>query len=196
MNDDYLINLLPSEYLPKPEFKLFPVYVLVLLVITGMIIFTNWMALNNELENVKSARVDEKSHVDRRTPMALEALDVQARSRMLFSYAVTIWAMLHQNPPWVDVYNEIEESLPDGMWIDTLQMVGGGERRWPSYVLSGLVAGNEYGTVLMYYEQMLAPESKFDRVSLSGYNFTQYKGHDVVSFEMRFSLKQTAFMGF
>ena len=196
MSDDFLINLLPSEYMPKPEFKGFPVFVILLLFLTAAVIWTNHTQQSTKIENSEAELQRMRDLVNRRTPMAMEAFHVQSRSRMMYSYAATIWVLLHQNPPWNDVYNEIEESLPEGMWIDTLNMVGSGERRWPSYIMVGMVAGNRPETVLLFYEHMLEPESMFEKVSISGYQFVKYKGHDAVSFNMRFSLKKSAFMGF
>jgi hypothetical protein len=196
MSDDYLINLLPSEYQPKPEFKGFPFFVLVLVILTVAFVYFDWRRENRMLKVEKRKLTKVTQEVSDARPLAMQALHVQARSRMLFSYGVTVWSMIHQNPPWVDVYNEIEESLPEGMWIDTLQMVGGGERKWPSYSMTGMVGGKETETVIKFYEHMLAPESKFEKVSISGYQFAKLKDREVTTFNLKFALKKTAFMGF
>ncbi|MBU1024293.1 hypothetical protein KKB99_08440 [bacterium] len=196
MNDDYLINLLPSEYVPKPEFRGFPLFILIVLAFVAVFIFADNVRVTNRIQNLESVKQTNEDTIKRRTPLALEALDVQARSRMLFSYGTSIWVMLHQSPPWVDVYNEIEEMVPDGMWIDSLTLAGSGEKKWPSINMVGLVAGDEWSTVIDFYSLMLDPDSKFDKVKISGYTFTKHNQRDVVMFNMRFSIKKTAFLGF
>jgi hypothetical protein len=195
MNDDYLINLLPSEYLPKPEFKGFPVFILALLLFTGLFVFQDYTRIMNKLNYLETEKITQTTLIKNRTPGAMKSLGLQARSRMLFSYGISIWAVMHQTPPWVDVYNEIEVMIPDGMWIESLKLTGGGESKWPNFTLVGLVAGNEPGIVLDFYEKMLDPESKFEKVKISGYTFTRFNGQDAVTFNMRFSLNKNKFMG-
>ena len=196
MNDDYLINLLPSEYLPKPEFKGFPLFVIAVLVLVGVFVFLDNTRITGRINTLEELKINQTALVSRRTPLALEALDVQARSRVLFSYGVSIWVMLHQTPPWIDVYNEIEESIPKGMWIESLTLVGGGEKKWPSFTMVGIVAGNRPETVLDFYALMLDPDSKFEKVKISGYTFIKHDRRDAVMFNMRFSIKKSGFEGF
>lgn len=195
MNDDYLINLLPSEYLPKPEFKGFPLFILFLLVIVGVFIYADYTRITNKLNYLESEKKTQATLIKNRTPDAMKSLGLQARSRILFSYGISIWAVMHQNPPWVDVYNEIEVMIPEGMWIESLKLTGGGESKWPSFTLVGLVAGPQPDIVLSFYEKMLDPESKFEKVKISGYTFTRFNGKDAVTFNMRFSLNKNKFMG-
>lgn len=195
MNDDYLINLLPSEYLPKPEFKGFPIFILVLLFIVGFFIYVDYMSITNKLSSLESEKATQATLIKNKTPDAMKSLSLQARSRMLFSYGISIWAVMHQNPPWVDVYNEIEVMIPDGMWIESLKLVGGGESKWPSFTMVGLVAGEQPDIVLDFYEKMLDPESKFEKVKISGYTFTRFNKQEAVTFNMRFSLNKNKFMG-
>lgn len=196
MNDDYLINLLPSEYLPKPEFKGFPIFLIGVLALVAMFLAADYTRVNNKLNFLEEEKEIQQALVKKRTPLAMEALDVQARSRMLFSYGVSIWSMMHQIPPWVEVYNEIEESIPKDMWIESLTLVGGGEKKWPGFTLVGLVAGNQPNSVMDFYELMLDPDCKFEKVKISGYTFVKYDKMDAVRFNMRFSIKKTGFSGF
>jgi len=195
MNDDYLINLLPSEYLPKPEFKAFPVFFLLLIVLVGGYCYLNYINLKGQLDEQKAQRTTFGALVQQKSRDAAISLDVQARARMLYAYGISIWGTLHQNPPWIDVYNEIEESIPEGMWISSLKLVGGSEKKWPSFSMVGMVAGNKPQTVLDFYAKMLDPTSSFDKVKISGYTFIKVKGKDAVTFNMTFHLKRRAFMG-
>ncbi len=195
MNDDYLINLLPSEYLPKPEFKGFLIFLFAVLAIVALFIVWDYTRVTNRVEILEGSRDIKDALVKKRTPLAMEALDVQARSRVLVSYGASIWAMMHQIPPWIEVYNEIEESIPKGMWIESLILVGGGEKKWPSFTMVGLVAGNQPNTVMDFYELMLDPDCKFDKVKISGYTFIKYDDQDAVQFNMKFSIKKTGFSG-
>ena len=196
MSEDYLINLLPSEYQPKPEFKGFIVFFIILVAAVLLFCFQDYTRLQRKQETWEFSKKDLSTTVQRRFAEAQASLHVQARSRMLFSYAVSIWVALHQNPPWVDVYNEIEESIPEGMWIESLKLVSGSETRWPSFMMVGMVAGKEPGTLLDFYEKMLDKGSKFEKVKISGYQYIKRKGQDAITFNMTFGLKKTSFLGF
>jgi hypothetical protein len=196
MSEDYLINLLPSEYLPKPEFKGFIVFFIVLISAVALFCFQDYTRLQRNLETWQFETKDLQTTVQRRFADAQTSMDIQARSRMLLSYAVSIWVTLHQNPPWIDVYNEIEENIPEGMWIENLKLVGGSEKKWPSFNMVGMVAGKEPETLLDFYEKMLDKDSKFDKVKISGYTYIKRKGQDAITFNMTFSIKKTSFLGF
>jgi hypothetical protein len=195
MNDDYLINLLPSEYLPKPEFKGFPVFFIILIAAVALYCFQDYTRLQRKFEDWQGQKQTLDALIQKNNKDAVSSLDVQARSRMLYAYGISVWSWLHQNPPWINVYNEIEESIPEGMWIQSLKLVGGSEKKWPSISMVGMVAGNEPETVLDFYSKMLEPNSKFEKVKISGYTFIKVKGKDAITFNMTFHLKKIAFLG-
>jgi len=195
MNDDYLINLLPSEYLPKPEFKGFPVFFIILIAAVALYCFQDYTRLQRTLEDVQGQKQSLDALIQKNNKDAVAFLDIQARSRMMYAYGISVWSTLHQNPPWIDVYNSIEESIPPDMWIESLKLIGGSERKWPSFSMVGMVAGNKPETVLDFYNKMMDPTSKFERVKISGYTFIKIKGQDAITFNMTFSLRKIAFLG-
>lgn len=171
MNKDRLINLLPDEYLPEPEFKAFPIFAAALIILTILFVY---MSYQRDLKNVTNAEANKKQAETRVGQKALEAmpfLEIQRNARFIGSYFGVIPNMVLQAPDYWEIYNEIERLLPERTWVQSLSFRGG-TRVWPNVSINFLSKGYSFEGPLTTYDKFMGtPDepTRFRGLQMNGY---------------------------
>jgi hypothetical protein len=186
LDKDRLINLLPEEYLPEPEFKAFPIFAAGLVIITLLLIFiqykTDDATARGLNDKVKALTTDNAARVER----VKEFTEVQANARFISSYVAVIPNMVLQAPDYWEIYNEIERLLPEDTWVKGITFRGGG-KNWPEIALDCVSRGYSYNGPLLTYDQMKgSPESptRFNNIRMAGYRRIMLAGSPGVTFQI------------
>ncbi len=172
MDKDRLINLLPEEYLPEPEFKAFPIFAALVLILTVVFIVLQFIGDDRMVRRAKR----EFNTIEQRNMGYLadanQFLEVQANARFLRSYIAVIPNMVLQAPDYWEIYNELEESLPEDTWVENFTFRGG-RGKWPDVSASFLSRGYGFSGPLLTYDRLLGSlehPSRFRNLRMNGYH--------------------------
>jgi hypothetical protein len=136
---DRLLNLLPREYLPEPEFKLFPVLAIILIAVLGFYMYRTWTGDQAVLAQIQA---DEKQFAQQNKDNMIKVIPVpiiQANSRYILSYLYMLPGLINLGPDWLNIYKELEANMPPGLWIDRMAFVGGNDKGvWPGIKITGI----------------------------------------------------------
>lgn len=186
MDKDRLINLLPEEYLPEPEFKAFPVFAAGLVILTLVLIGLQYRTDNANVRNLKSNLAKLTADNEKRVEQVKEFTEVQANSRFIASYVAVIPKMVLQAPDYWEIYNEIERLLPEDTYVKSVVFRGGG-KKWPEVALDCVSRGYSYNGPLLTFDQMKGKPDKptrFDNIRMGGYKRIMIGGSPGVSFQI------------
>lgn len=187
MDKDRLINLLPEEYLPEPEFKGFAIFAAVLVIVTLLGIFMQYQRDDGKLKGFQAEHaqlVQEK--MDRMEGVA-EFQEIQANARFIRSYLAVIPQMVLQAPDYWELYSEIERLLPEDTWITRLAWHPG-RKKWHDITIECLSKGYSFSGPLNTYDAMEG-STRFENVRMASYQLTSIGGNPAASYTIHMEVK-------
>jgi len=186
LDKDRLINLLPEEYLPEPEFKAFPIFAAGLVIITLLLIFVQYKTDDSTARGLNKQVADLTKANATRVDRVKEFTEAQANARFISSYVAVIPNMVLQAPDYWEIYNQIEKLLPEDTWVSAITFRGGG-KAWPEIALDCISRGYSYNGPLLTYDQMKGTAdhpTRFDNIRMAGYKRIMLGGSPGVSFQI------------
>lgn len=192
MDRDRLINLLPEEYLPEPEFKAFPVFAAALIILTLVFI---WLRFQKDDAYVRALKAETDALValnKQKIDQAEEFTQVQANARYIASYLAVIPNMVLEAPDYWQIYNEIERLLPEDTWVRAITFRGGGGGKWPDVVLDCVSLGYSYNGPLLAYDRFKGTAenpTRFYNIRMGGYQRIMLAGSPGVSFQIQMGVR-------
>lgn len=187
MDKDRLINLLPEEYLPEPEFKAFPIFAAALIILTILFVYVSYQKDQLMIQKVNSDYNTIEQRITGKFGKALPFVDIQANARFISSYFFIIPNMVLRSPDYWEIYNEIERLLPENTWVQGL-VFRGGVRGFPSLHINFLSKGRSFEGPLATYDAFLGKPGEFNRfrgLQMGGYQRTRVAGGAGSSFMIR-----------
>lgn len=191
MDNDRLINLLPEEYLPEPEFKAFPIFAAALIIATLLFIWLRYQADVGRVQNLKSQLASERQANEARLVQVQEFIEVQANARFIRSYAAVIPRMVLQAPDYWEIYNEIERLLPEEVWVQAITFRKG-RGKWPDVVLDCLSRGYSFNGPLLAYDRLKGSEenpTRFRNLRMAGYRRVSAAGGPAAAFTVHMEVR-------
>ena len=189
---DKYINLLPREYLPEPEFKLFWVLAIVAIGFLGWYLYGQWNVLSVELtdKEAKNAKIIEKN--DSNIPKIVPIPVIQANSRMILSYLYNLPGIIELGPDWLNVYIELENQIPLGMWVERMSFVGGNDRGvWPGITIVGVSTAPQAIEKVLDFGQDLENSNQFIGATLRYWKWIDLpEGNSGVTFQIDMGIER------
>ena len=189
---DLFINLLPREYLPEPEFKLFFVFAILFIGGLGWILFSQWQAMDVEYqakvtENDK-LQVENDSNIIKIVPIPV----IQANSRYILSYLHTLPGIIELGPDWLNVYIQLENEIPGGVWMESMSFVGGNDQGvWPGIIIRGVSTEPQAVEKVLNLAEDLENSNQFIGLTLRGWEWVNLDGGGRgVSFQMDMGIER------
>lgn len=171
MDKDKLINLLPEEYLPEPEFKLFPIFAAVLIILTILFVYVSYQKDARMVAKAEAEYKQIEARVGLKAGEAMPFLEIQRNARFISSYFGVIPNMVLQAPDYWEIYNELEKLLPERTWIASM-VFRGGAVTWPNLNINFLSKGYSFEGPLTTYDNFLGkPDvpTRFRGLQMDGY---------------------------
>lgn len=191
MDKDRLINLLPEEYLPEPEFKAFPFFAAGAIILTLLSVFLTYQKDDGNARALTAQRDGLiKSNADK-VVEANQFTDIQANSRFIASYLAVIPNMVLQAPDYWEIYNMIEELLPEDTWVRTVTFRNRA-MAWPDLVLDCVSRGYSYNGPLVTYDRFKGTDenpTRFANIRMGGYQRAVVDGSPGVSFQIQMQIR-------
>lgn len=191
MDKDRLINLIPEEYLPEPEFKAFPIFAAVLIIATLLLVWVNYQRDDAYVLKLKNQRDALVALNDKKVEEAKEFTLVQANARFLASYIAIIPDMVLAAPDYWEIYNEIERLLPEDTWVKSI-VFKRGRGKWPDIVIECMSRGYSYSGPLLTYDRFKGtPEkpTRFTNIKMGGYQRKMIEGGPGVAFQISMGVR-------
>lgn len=190
--EDLFIDFLPEEYRPKPEWRSFPLVAATILLVIGLGVFLNYTNLEGKKRDLAD-QVDVKTkEFELNKTRAVEFLPIQGKARAINVYLRTILQLRLANPPWWQVYNRVEEVLPEGVWVQNLRFTPS-KKTWPGVSITVVAAGVSYSPLYNLHVNLLsAPE--FSNIRTTGYSKSQIQGQWVLTSNFTFALDKRFFI--
>ena len=151
MDKDRLINLLPEEYLPEPEFKGFAIFAAVLIILTLLGVFMQFQRDSRNLRQLKMTHAQLEQDIQDRMVGVADFQEIQANARFIRSYLAVIPQMVLQSPDYWELYNEIERLLPEDTWITRLSWRPG-PKKWHDITIECLSKGYSFSGPLNTFD--------------------------------------------
>ncbi len=192
MDKDRLINLLPEEFLPEPEFKAFPIFAAVLIIATVLFIWFQIQADDRTVKNIKRQAETIGERNKQHQVEAEEFLKIQANARFIRSYLAVIPRIVLQAPDYWAIYNEIENDLPEDTWVQSVSFRGGKPTKWPEVTVSFLSRGYGFNGPLVTYDSLKGTAehpTRFKNLRMGGYRRTLAAGAPAATFEIKMEVK-------
>lgn len=192
MDKDRLINLLPEEYLPEPEFKAFPIFAAVLIILTVLLIWFRFQTDNQTLRRLKQNLEAATAANEKKIEQVQEFVDVQANSRFIASYVAVVPNLVLQAPDYWEIYNEVEELLPEDTWVKSISFKGGSGKKWPALVLDCLSRGYSYNGPLNTFDRLKGTSedvTRFRNIQMKGYRREMFAGGPAVAYIIQMEVK-------
>lgn len=188
MDNDRLINLLPDEYLPEPEFKAFPIFAAALIILTILFVYTSYQRDRLMIQEVTTEYNAIEQRITGKAGQAMPFVDIQANARFISSYFGIIPSMVLRSPDYWEIYSEVERLLPESTWVQSLQFRGGAGG-WPSLQINFLSKGYSFEGPLATYDAFLGkpgePPTRFRALQMAGYQRARVAGGAGASFTIR-----------
>jgi len=191
LDKDRLINLLPAEYLPEPEFKAFPIFAAALIILTILFVWLSWQRDDKMVKDLRSRNGALQTENAQRLVEAQEFIDVQANARFITSYLVIVPSMIVEAPDYWEIYNEIERLLPDDTWVTSVTFRPG-RKAWPDVVVGFLSRGyGFYGPLATYDSFKGTPEkpTRFKNIRMAGYSRTFVGGSPATVYQIQMQVR-------
>ena len=186
MDKDRLINLLPEEYLPEPDFKAFPIFATALIILTVLLI---WFQFGTDQRVVRRIKRATQNLSDSNQSHIIDAdafLRVQANARFIRSYMAVVPNIVLQAPDYWGIYNELEELLPEDTWIAGISFRSK-PNQWPDLSVNYLSRGYSFRGPLATYDKLLGtPETptRLKNLRMGGYRRTSIGGAPAATFQI------------
>jgi hypothetical protein len=169
---DILLNLLPREYLPEPEFKAFPIFAIIFIAGLCALLYIRWdqdnKALANEIAMNQKVTEDNSEKIVQVIPVPT----IQANSRYILSYLYTLPGLINLGPDWLNVYIALEDNLPTGLWIENMAFAGGNDKGvWPGIKINGISSAPQAVEKVLNLAEDLENSSQFINVNLRGWQW-------------------------
>lgn len=188
MDNDRLINLLPEEYLPEPEFKAFPIFASALIILAILFVYMSYQKDALEVRNAQADYTVIEQRVTGKLDQVVPYIDIQANARFISSYFGIIPSMVLRSPDYWEIYSEVERLLPENTWVQSL-VFRGGARGMPSLNINFLSKGRSFEGPLATYDAFLGkpgePPTRFRGLQMGGYQRTRFAGGAGASFMIR-----------
>ncbi|MCX6646494.1 MAG: hypothetical protein NTY09_09075 [bacterium] len=171
MDKDKLINLLPEEYLPEPEFKIFPIFAAVLIILTILFVYMSYQRDQRMVTKAERDYKEIEARVGQKLTDAMPFLEIQRNARFISSYFGVIPNMVLQAPDYWEIYNELERLLPERTWIANMAFRAGAIT-WPNLTINFLSKGYSFEGPLTTYDNFLGkPDvpTRFRGLQMDGY---------------------------
>jgi hypothetical protein len=166
------INLLPREYLPEPEFKLFWVFAIVLVGVLGWLLYRDYSVLAADLASKQAQNAELIKKNNENIPQVVPVPVIQANSRYILSYLYTLPGLIKLGPDWLNVYLEVENVIPTGLWIDSMNFVGGNDKgAWPGISITGISTEPQAVDKVLNFAEALEKSPQFIGVTLRGWQW-------------------------
>jgi hypothetical protein len=191
LDRDRLINLLPEEYLPEPEFKAFPVFAAGLIILTLLFVWINLQKDQTLMAGLQKQRDDLAAENVRKVDEAKEFTDIAANARFIASYIAVIPEMVLQAPDYWEIYNEVERLLPEDTWLTSLTFRNR-PNGWPDVIVNCVSRGYGYSGPLNTYDKIKGtPEdmTRFENIKMGGYQRINLGGAPGVGFTIQMSVR-------
>jgi|GEM_PF-4476046 len=190
--EDLFIDFLPEEYRPKPEWRSFPLVAATILLVIGLGVYLNFANLEGKKNDLTDQLAKKTEEFELNKKRAVEFLPIQGKARTMKSYLTTVLQLRLANPPWWQVYNRVEEVLPEGVWVQNLRFTPS-KKTWPGVSITVVAAGVSYSPLYNLHVALLsAPE--FSNVRTTGYAKSQIQGQWVLTSNFTFSLDKRFFI--
>jgi len=170
---DILLNLLPREYLPEPEFKAFPIVAVILVGLLGFMLYTRWAQDNKALAD--EIALNDKTTADNNVKIAkvIPVPVIQANSRYILSYLYILPGLIDLGPDWLNIYIELENNLSVGLWIENMAFSGGNDQGvWPGIKITGISSAPQAVEKVLNLSEDLENSDQFINVNLRGWQWT------------------------
>jgi len=169
---DILLNLLPREYLPEPEFKPFWIVAALFLIALFALLYIRWdqdnKALASEIALSKEIAADNEVKIGQVRYVPI----IQANSRYILSYLYILPGLINLGPDWLNVYLELENNLPPGLWIEAMTFAGGNDKGvWPGIKLTGVSGAPQAVEKVLNFAESLENSRQFVNVNLRGWQW-------------------------
>lgn len=188
---DRLINLLPEEYLPEPEFKAFPFFATALLLLTVLFIWFQFQAdlkaVNQVKQQLNDIRVENENYMED----VQEFVDIQANARFIRSYLAIIPRVVLEAPDYWEIYNEIETQLPENTWVTGIAFRPG-RGAFPRLVINFLSRGYSFAGPLATYDNFKGTNenpTRFKALRMGGYTRTFIQGIPAATFQIQMEVR-------
>ena len=169
---DILLNLLPREYLPEPEFKPFPIVAAILVGLLGFILYTRWAQDNKALANETTLGQQVTTDNNKKIAQVIAVPIIQANSRYILSYLYMLPGLINLGPDWLNVYLELENNLPAGLWIVDMAFAGGNDKGvWPGIKMTGVSSSPQAVEKVLNLADDLEKSNQFGNVNLRGWQW-------------------------
>ena len=191
MDSDRLINLLPEEYLPEPEFKAFPIFAAALIIATLLFVWLRYQNDMGRVMNLKNQLRTAREANEARLVQVQEFIDIQANARFIRSYAAVIPRMVLQAPDYWEIYNEIERLLPEEVWVQGITFRKG-RSKWPDVVVDCLSRGYSFNGPLLTYDHLKGSTenpTRFKNLRMAGYRRVTAGGGPAAAFTIHMEVK-------
>ncbi len=181
---DRLINLLPEEYLPEPEFKAFPIFAAALIILSILFV---WFQYKNDETVVKQVKTDlqtVQARVDSQKEEAQEFLSIQANARFIRSYLAIIPTVVMESPDYWEIYNDIEKNLPEDTWVTRIAFTGS-RGPFPGLTVDFLSRGYSFNGPLQTFDSLKGTAespTRFKNLRMGGYSRTNLGGTTAATF--------------
>ena len=189
---DLFINLLPREYLPEPEFKLFFVIAIILIGGLGYYLFVQWQDMDAEYQ----AKVKENEEIlvanNANIAKIIPVPVIQANSRNILSYLAILPGIIDLGPDWLNIYIELENEIPSGVWVESMSFVGGNDRGiWPGIIIRGVSTEPQAVEKVLNLADDLENSNQFIGLTLRGWQWVNLpEGYRGVSFQMDMGIER------
>jgi len=192
LDKDRLVNLLPEEYLPEPEFKAFPIFAAVLIILTVLSVYFEYDRDNRRVVNLKKDVTQIEAQNQEYILEAEEFIDAQANARFIRSYLGVIPKLVLQAPDYWEIYNEIEKNLPEDTWVNTIRFRPGVKPGWPDLTVNFYSRGYGFNSPLQTYDGLMdtpAHPTRFRGLQMEGYRRVNVGGGPAAAFEIKMEVK-------
>jgi hypothetical protein len=194
---DRLINLLPEEYLPEPEFKAFPIFAAALVILTVLFIWFQYQADIRGVTHLRRQLAEIRTENDQYMIDAQAFVDVQANARFISSYLGIIPRVVQMAPDYWEIYNEIERHLPDDTWVTSVAFRPG-RGSMPRLVINFLSKGYSFNGPLQTYDSFKGTNqnpTRFKALRMGGYSRTFIQGIPLATFQIQMDVRQPNDLG-
>jgi len=188
---DRLVNLLPEEYLPEPEFKAFPIFAAVLIILTLLFVYMQYQGDSKRARDIRIRANQLTDENTRRMEEVQDFIEIQATARFIRSYIAVIPNMVLQAPDYWEIYNEVERFLPEDTWLQSLTFRPVG-RGWPDVQINCLSRGYSFNGPLLTYDTLKGTSenpTRFRNLRMNGYRRIMVAGTPAASFTIRMGVR-------
>ncbi len=189
---DLLLNLLPREYLPEPQFKWFPFLAGILILALCAFLYVSYNTDKTRLSQIRDAEKAQAQQNKEKMVQVVPVPIIQANSRYILSYLYMLPGLINLGPDWLNIYNELEVNMPPGLWIDRMAFVGGNDRGvWPGIKITGISSTPQAVEKVLELIDDLEASDQFVNVTLRGWQWVDLpEGGSGVTFQMDMGIER------